>query len=172
MRVGNGAYVTDSIERVFQTDEKDQSPEARLKYRLKWSLPVMTRLVKRLESIRAAGDEYGAVVQKAVNYMLDDKEAFLEFLRDGRIDVHNIAIERCFRNIAMGRRNWLHSGSHIAAKNIAFMFGLLESCKLNNLNFGEYIEDILTRIVNKESVDMSFLPCNYSPRKAEDYAVA
>ena len=130
------------IERVFQTDEEDQSPEARLKYRLKWSLPIMTRLVKRLESIRAASFP------------------------------HNIAIERCFRNIAMGRRNWLHSGSHVAAKNIAFMFGLLESCMLNNLNFGEYIEDILTRIVNEETVDMSFLPCNYSPRKAEDDAVA
>ena len=137
MRVGNGAYVTDSIERVFQTDEKDQSPEARLKYRLKWSLPVMTLLVKRLESIRAASFSHC-----------------------------------CFRNIAMGRRNWLHSGSHIAAKNIAFMFGLLESCKLNNLNFGEYIEDILTRIVNEETVDIYFLPCNYSPRKAEDDAVA
>ena len=25
---------------------------------------------------------------------------------------------------------------------LAFMFGLLESCKLNKVNFGEYIEDI------------------------------
>ena len=39
-------------------------------------------------------------------------------------------------------------------------------------NYGEYIEDILTRIVNEETVDMSFLPCNYSPRKSEDGAVA
>ena len=37
-------------------------------------------------------------------------------------------IERCFRHIAIGRRNWLHTGSHQSAKNIAFMFGLLETC--------------------------------------------
>lgn len=68
---------------------------------------------------------------------------------------------RCFRHIAMGRRNWLHTESHFAAQNIAFMFGLLESCKLNNVNFGEYIEDILTRIFMGEEVDASFLPCDY-----------
>lgn len=41
------------------------------------------------------------------------------------------------------------------------MFGLLESCKLNKVNFGEYIEDILTRILMGEEVDASFLPCDY-----------
>ena len=62
-------------------------------------------------------------------------------------------IERCFRHIAMGRRNWL--------QNLAFMLGVLESCKLNKVNFGEYIEDILTRILCGEEVDASFLPCDY-----------
>ena len=41
------------------------------------------------------------------------------------------------------------------------MFGLLESCKLNKVNLGEYIEDILTRILCGEEVDASFLPCDY-----------
>ena len=51
--------------------------------------------------------------------------------------------------------------SHFSAQNLAFMFGLLESCKLNKVNFGEYIEDILTRILCGEEVDASFLPCDY-----------
>ena len=39
---------------------------------------------------------------------------------------------------------WLFTTvSHFAAENIAFMYSLLESCKLNNVNFGEYVEDIL-----------------------------
>ena len=69
--------------------------------------------------------------------------------------------ERCFRHIAMGRRNWLQTGSHFSAQNLAFMFGLLESCKLNKVNFGEYIEDILTLILCGEEFDASFLPCGY-----------
>lgn len=46
-------------------------------------------------------------------------------------------------------------------QNISFMFGLLDSCKLNNVNFGEYIENILTRILCGEEVDASFLTCDY-----------
>lgn len=70
-------------------------------------------------------------------------------------------IERCFSHIAKGRRNWLLTGCHFSAQNLPFMFGLLESCELNKVNFGEYIEDILTRILCGEEVDASFLPCDY-----------
>ena len=148
------------IERVF-LQEDDQSPEHRLEFRKEWSEPIVDRIMEMLKKMRAAGDEYGQMVHRAIDYILDDEEAFRVFLSDGRIDMHNIAIERCFRHIAMGRRNWLHTGSHFAAQNIAFMFGLLESCKLNSVNFGEYIEDILTRILMGEEVDASFLPCDY-----------
>lgn len=159
------------IERAF-LKEKDTSPEARLKFRQKWSLGVVNRIMKKLEAIRAAGSEYGAMVHRAVNYILDDKEAFLNFLQDGGLDIHNNAIERCFRHIAVGRANWLQSGSHDAAQNIAFMFGLLESCKLNGIDFGEFVEDILTRILHDEKLDASALPCSYVPKFIEAEEVA
>ena len=124
--------------------------------------------MKKLESIRLAGKEYGALVHRAVNYILDDKEAFQKFLLDGRIEMHNNAIERMFRHIAIGRRNWLHTGSHFSAENIAFMYSLLESCKLNNVNFGEYVEDILTRLMKGEKAEASFLPNKYVPRPKEE----
>lgn len=124
--------------------------------------------MKKLESIRLAGKEYGALVHRAVNYILDDKEAFQKFLLDGRIEMHNNAIVRMFCHIAIGRLNWLYTGSHFAAENIAFMYSLLESCKLNNVNFGEYIEDILNRLIKGEKVDVSFLPNNYVPRPKEE----
>ena len=78
-----------------------------------------------------------------------------------------------FRHIAMGRRrstlslglskNWLHSGSHDAAQNIAFMYSLYESCKLNDLNFFDYINDVLTRLMKGETDYKSLIPCNYKP---------
>lgn len=42
------------------------------------------------------------MVMRAVNYVLDDKEAFQVSLTNGDVEIHNIAIERCFRHIAMG----------------------------------------------------------------------
>lgn len=62
-----------------------------------------------------------------------------------------------FRYIAIGRRDWLHSVSHFAASNIGFMYSLLESCKLNSVDFGEYVEDILARLMNgKKLMNPSF----------------
>ena len=51
-------------------------------------------------------------------------------------------------------------------------FNQLSDCKLNNLNFGHYIEDILTRIVNGEEIDESFIPCNYVSRPLEEETAA
>ena len=31
---------------------------------------------------------------------------------------------------------------------LAFMYSLYESCKMNDIDFGEYVEDILTRMMN------------------------
>lgn len=119
--------------------------------------------MKMLKRMQAESHLYGKMVMQAVNYVLDDKAAFQLFLTDGRIEMHNIAIERCFRHIANGRRNWLHTGSHEAAQNLAFMYSLYESCKMNNLNFGLYIEDILTRIMNGDEDNLAMLPCYYVP---------
>ena len=70
-----------------------------------------------------------------------------------------------FRHLAMGRRNRMHTGSHLGAENIAFVFSLFESCKLNDINFGDYIEDILTRLMEGEQDFMFLIPCNYNSNK-------
>ena len=52
----------------------------------------------------------------------------------------------------------VHIGSHEAAQNLAFMYSLYQSCKMNDLNFGLYIEDILTRIMNGDEDYLAMLP--------------
>lgn len=155
-----------------ESAKRNHTHEQRQRFRLKYSQPIVSKILKRLEEIRLAGKEYGDLVHRAVNYLLDDKKAFLKFLQEGQVELSNNAIERCFRHIAIGRRNWLHSGSHFAAENIAFMYSLLESCKLNKINFGEYIEDVLTRIMNGEDADESFLPNHYNARQQDGQKVA
>ena len=81
-------------------------------------------------------------------------------------------VESVFRHIAMGRRCWLNSGSHDAAQNIAFMYSLYESCKMNDIDFGEYVEDILTRMMNGDDDYRSMIPCYYTPGKKQEKKVA
>ena len=63
-----------------------------------------------------------------------------------------------FSHIAMGRRNWLYIGSHTAAQDVAFIYSLYENCRLNNINFGKYLHDILTRML-KGGTDYTW-PCS------------
>lgn len=138
----------------------------RLEARRKYSLPLVDKLMTLLRKIRLNSSRYGSPVMKAVNYILDDEVAFRRFLDDGHVEMHNIAAERMFRHIAMGRRNWMHVGSHGAAENISFVYSLLESCKLNDLSFGDYVEDICTRMMRGEKDFESLLPCDYKDSKA------
>lgn len=155
------------IERV--ANEKGKTGAKRLAFRLRYSRPVVQSIMKALQRMKDEKDvrKYGKMVMRAVNYVLDDKEAFQVFLTNGDVEIHNIAIERCFRHIAMGRRNWGKAGSHAAAENLAFMYSLYESCKMNNLNFGRYIEDILTRMKDGDKDYRAMLPCYYVEKTDE-----
>ena len=155
-----------------ESKARGHSPEQRYRFRLKYSAAIVGKIMSLLKKMRGEKDKYGALVMKAINYILDDEEAFKKFLQDGRIEMHNNAVESVFRHIAMGRRNWLNSGSHEAAQNIAFMYSLYESCKMNDIDFGEYVEDILTRMMSGDTDYESMIPCNYVPGKKQEKKVA
>ena len=53
-------------------------------------------------------------------------------------------------------------------ENVAFMYSLYESCRLNNINFGKYLNDILTRMMKGDTNYMAMLPCNYVAQEHED----
>ena len=81
----------------------------------------------------------------------------------------HIAMGRCRSTLSLGSsKNWLHSGSHDATQNIAFMYSLYESCRLDNINFGKYLNDILTRMMKGDTNYMAMLPCNYVAQEHED----
>lgn len=177
------AYISDHRVRVivlmmnylFQIERESKirrhTAKQRRRFIFKYSASIVGKLMKLLKKIKL-DSSYGAMVQRAVNYVLDDEKAFKVFLQDGRVEMHNNAVERMFRHLAMGRRNWMHTGSHLGAENIAFMFSLFESCKLNDINFGDYIEDILTRLMEGEQDFMSLIPCNYNSNKKVNVKVA
>ena len=139
----------------------------RYEMRQKYSKPLVDKLMTLFRKYRLNSHKYGGAVMKAVNYILDDEVSFRRFLDDGHIEMHNIAAERMFRHIAMGRRIWMHVGSHDAAENISFIYSILESCKLNDISFGDYIEDVCTRIMQGDSNYESMLPCDYKHQKSD-----
>jgi len=55
----------------------------------------------------------------------------------------------------------------LPADNLAFMYSLYESYKMNKLKFGRYIEDILTRMKEGDKDYRIKLPCIYVEKTSE-----
>lgn len=84
----------------------------------------------------------GAPIARAVRYALNHRTAFLRFLEDGRLPLHNNDSERALRREAVGRRNWLFVGSDQGAEANATFVSLLASCQLHGLEPWGYLRDL------------------------------
>lgn len=144
-----------SIEKHCRVMEK--TPQERLDFRREHAEPIVDSIMDFLRMVKDS-PEYGEIAKRAANYLLNGETAFRAFLRNGYIELENNPIERLFRHLATGRRNWTHSGSHDAAKNIAFMYSLYESCVMNDVCFGSYIEEVLNRIMVGDTNYRDMLP--------------
>jgi len=52
------------------------------------------------------------------------------------------------------------------------VYSLYESSKMNNIDFGEYVEDILTRMMNGDDYYVLMIPCNYTSGKKQEKKAA
>jgi transposase len=87
-----------------------------------------------------------------------------KYLDNGLLDMDNNSIENSIRAIALGRRNFMFSGSHDGATRSAMLYSLTGSCKMNGINPLEYLTDVLKRINThpKDQIN-NLLPNNWKP---------
>jgi transposase len=82
---------------------------------------------------------------KAIQYALNRRDALEVYLEDGRVPIDNNATERTIRAIALGRKNWLFTGSVEGGKRAAGMYSLVQTCKLQGVEPWEYLKDVFAR---------------------------
>ena len=105
-------------------------------------------------------------VAKAIAYMFkkDRWDAFTLFLNDGRICLTNNAAERALRGIALGRRSWLFAGSERGGDRAAFMYSLIVTAKMNDIDPQAWLADVLARLPSKTASRVpDLLPWNWLP---------
>jgi len=114
----------------------------RLAARQDQSEPLIAALHDWMHEQRARLSKHDPVA-KAINYMLADWPAFTAFLDDGRICLTNNAAERALRGIALGRKSWLFAGSDRGGQRAAFMYTLIGTAKLNNIDPQARLSELL-----------------------------
>ena len=58
----------------------------------------------------------------------------------------NNAAERALRGIALGRKSWLFAGLERGGDRAAFMYTLIVSCKMNDIDPQAWMADVLARL--------------------------
>ena len=133
------------------------SAEDRLAARQQHTRPLVEDLHDWLIVQRSQMSKHNPVA-KAINYMFDKDgrwEAFTRFLDDGRLCMSNNAAERTLRGIALGRKAWLFAGSQRGGERAAFMYSLIVTAKMNDIDPQAWLADILARMPN---IPVSRLP--------------
>jgi len=128
-----------------EADEANLDPEARLQLRRQKSLQVVDVLCARALRLK---DDFSDSdnIALAIKYLHNQREELHRFFEDGRIPIDNNACERAIRPIAVGRRNWLFTGSPRGGRAAAVAYTLIESCRIAKIDIVSYLADVLVRV--------------------------
>jgi transposase len=150
----------------IERDINGESAEERLRVRREASSGLVAGLETWLRVERAKLSRH-AEVAEAIDYMLTRWPAFARFLDDGRICLTNNAAERALRGLALGRKSWLFAGSERGADRAAFMYTLIQTAKLNEIDPQAWLAAALKRIADTPQTRLAeLLPWNWQKAMA------
>ena len=88
----------------------------------------------------------GGGTAKAIDYSLKRWPALSRYASDGSLPIDNNPVENAIRPIAIGKKNWLFTGSERAGKRAAAIQSLLYTAKLNGLDPAAWLRETLEKL--------------------------
>ena len=82
----------------------------------------------------------------AVNHALNQKDTFMTFLDDPKLELSNNAAERAVKPFVISRKNFLFCNTPNGANSSAVIFSIIETAKENGLKPFEYLEFLFENI--------------------------
>lgn len=159
--------IIDSIGDLFRNEDLFRtmklSSEKIKEKRLKLTGPVLERIhhkvVMMMQDAKIMANE---LMRKAVNYTLNQWKSLRNILKDGAAEISNNLCEQRMKPVKLLLKNCMNIGSEAAAENSAFIFSLIESCKLNDIDPQDYLKHLFECILHGKDCDKkALLPCFY-----------
>lgn len=134
--------------------------------RLKLTGPILERIhhkaVLMMQDTKLMAND---LMRKAVNYTINQWKSLVNILKDGSAEISNNLCEQRMRPVKLLLKNCMNIGSEAAAEDTAFIFSLIESCKLNGIGPQDYLRHLFECILNDEDCDKKkLLPCFYKSK--------
>lgn len=148
-------------DKLFRLEKKWKylSPEERKKNRIIHSVPILDEFFEWAENVKTTQDS----LKKAINYTLNHKTYFTNFLLDGKIPLSNNLCELGVKPVAINRKNSLFSDSVNGAIASSVVFSIINTASLNNLDPYKYLECIFQNLPNLNFTDNSQVLEEYLP---------
>lgn len=117
-----------------------------LKWRQEYAPPILVKLKLALQRIqRSKRYSPNSKIVKDANYFLNEWDGIEAISRYGNVSWDNNFLERICRYVSLSRHNSLFFGSHAGAERGCFFYSLACSCRLNKINFFDYLSDVLNK---------------------------
>lgn len=100
-----------------EAESKHLSTEARQQLRAEKSLSILQSLHNWLLQTRFHTADGGGTA-KAIDYTLKRWQSLIRYASSGHLPIDNNPVENTIRPIALGKKNWLFTGSERAGKSV------------------------------------------------------
>lgn len=148
-KAGTAQTVVDLIGKLYRLEKQAREckldPEEIRRMRHERVKPILDK-IKSLLLARAGSVPPKSLLGKAMSYALGQWDRIEAYLQDGRLSPDNNAAENAVRPFAVGRKNWLFSGSPRGCRASAVLYSLVETAKANGLNPYEYLLHVFERM--------------------------
>ncbi len=143
------AKVVSWIQKIYKLEEqaRGRPPDERLALRGEHSLPLLDLLDAWVDEFETKLGKTGKLAE-AVRYAKQQRPFIRRCFTDGRFEIDNGAVERAIRKPAVGRKNFLFTGSAEAAARLAGAYSIVQTCRALGISTREYLIDVLTKLEN------------------------
>lgn len=141
---GKAAQIVMLINQLYEIEEATDgmSFAERKAHRQAYSKSVLDTLREEVSKIHALPKSLLGV---AVTYLTLQWPYLIEYINHGEVPISTCWIENQIRPFAVGRRNWLFTGTPESANKAALLYSLIQSCKMNDINARAYLEYVLNQ---------------------------
>jgi hypothetical protein len=124
---------------------RDLGGDARQRLRAEETVPKLHAMHDWLQLTRKNVANGGSLA-KAMDYSLKRWTALSRYAHSGNLPIDNNPVENIIRPIAVGKKNWLFTGSERAGRRAAAIQSLLATAKLNDVDPAAWLKDTLEKL--------------------------
>ena len=127
--------------------EKSLSGERKRLHRLEHAKPMVEQFFAWVdEQLARQGLLPSNKLTQALAYARERKAQLMVFLADEQVPMDTNHLERAFRPIPLGRKNWLFCWTEVGAKHAGIVQSLITTCRLHGIEPYTYFVDVLQRV--------------------------